>query len=117
LSVKGSESGGVSIISNFQFNECKVRELLAHMILYHECPFRIMEHVLFNKFMEACTPPWQKNSQATAKSLCFATYELEKKLKALLNRVPKVNIRTDMWTSCQKVSYMVVTCHFIDSKW
>jgi hypothetical protein len=22
-----------------------------------------------------------------------------------------------MWTSCQKVSYMVVTCHFIDSKW
>ncbi|GLT77864.1 hypothetical protein SLA2020_494190 [Shorea laevis] len=22
-----------------------------------------------------------------------------------------------MWTSCQQISYMVVTCHFIDSDW
>ncbi|XP_062155266.1 zinc finger BED domain-containing protein RICESLEEPER 2-like [Alnus glutinosa] len=118
LSVDGKESGGVDIISNFQFDESKVRELLAHMILYHEYPFRIVEHVLFNKFMKACTPHWKKISRATAKSLCFATYEFEKKkLKTLLNRVPKVNITTDMWTSCQKVSYMVVTCHFIDSEW
>ncbi|XP_062150253.1 zinc finger BED domain-containing protein RICESLEEPER 2-like [Alnus glutinosa] len=57
-------------------------------------------------------------SRATAKALCFDTYELEKKkLKNLLNRVHKVNITTDMWTSCQKISYMVVTCHFIDSEW
>jgi hypothetical protein len=118
LSVECSEFGGMGIISNFQFNESKVRELLAHMILYHEYPFRIVEHVLFNKFMKACTPHWKKISQATAKSLCFATYEFEnKKLKALLNWVPKVNITTDMWTSCQKVSYMVVTCHIIDSEW
>jgi hypothetical protein len=118
LSVEGNESGGVDIISNFQFDESKVRELLAHMILYHEYPFRIVYHVLFNKFMKACTLHWKKISRATAKSLCFATYEFEKKkLKALLDRVPKVNITTDMWTSCQKVSYMVVTCHFIDSEW
>jgi len=118
LSVESNASGDVGIISNFQFDESKVRELLAHMILYHEYPFRMVEHVLFNKFMKACTPHWKKISRATAKSLCFATYDFEKKkLKALLNRVPKVNITTDMWTSCQKVSYMVVTCHFIDSDW
>jgi len=29
----------------------------------------------------------------------------------------KVNITTDMWTSAQRVSYMVVTCHFVDSDW
>jgi hypothetical protein len=118
LSVESNASGDVGIISNFQFDESKVRELLAHMILYHEYPFRMVEHVLFNKFMKACTPHWKKNFRATAKSLCFATYDFEKKkLKALLNRVPKVNITTDMWTSCQKISYMVVTCHFIDSDW
>ncbi|KAG6667256.1 hypothetical protein CIPAW_01G089100 [Carya illinoinensis] len=46
------------------------------------------------------------------------TYENEKtKLRALLKHVNKVHITTDMWTSCQKLSYMVVTCHFIDSDW
>jgi hypothetical protein len=56
LSIEGSESGSVGIISNFQFNESKVIELLSHMIMYHEYPFKIVEHVLFNKFMKACTP-------------------------------------------------------------
>jgi len=34
-----------------------------------------------------------------------------------LRNVNKVNITTDMWTSGQRVSYMVVTCHFVDSWW
>ncbi|XP_062158744.1 zinc finger BED domain-containing protein RICESLEEPER 2-like [Alnus glutinosa] len=117
-SVDGSQFGGVGNISNFQFDESKVRELLAHMMLYHEYSFRMEEHMLFNKFMKACTPHWKKISRATAKCRCFATYEFEKKkLKPLLNQVPKVNITIDKWTSYQKVSYMVVTCHFIDSGW
>jgi hypothetical protein len=96
----------------FQFHESKVIELLSHMIFYHEYPFRIVEHVVFNKYMKACIPHWQKISQATAKSICFVNYKSEKKkLKALLNRVSKVYITTDMWTSFQKVSYVVVTCH------
>jgi hypothetical protein len=33
----------------------KVREIFPHMILYHEYPFMQVEHVLFNKFMKACT--------------------------------------------------------------
>ena len=31
--------------------------------------------------------------------------------------VDRVNITTDMWTSSQRVSYMVVTCHFVDFNW
>ncbi|XP_040997110.1 zinc finger BED domain-containing protein RICESLEEPER 2-like [Juglans microcarpa x Juglans regia] len=57
-------------------------------------------------------------SLAAAKKECMITYETEKtKLKALLEPVDKVHITTDMWTSCQKLSYMVVTCHFIDTDW
>jgi hypothetical protein len=45
-------------------------------------------------------------------------YQNEKrKLRKLLKIVDKVNITTDMWTSCQKLSYMMVTCHFVDSTW
>jgi hypothetical protein len=113
-----SDCSSVGSGSCFTYDHKKVRELASHMILYHEYPFMVVEHVLFNKFMRANTPYWQKISRTTAKSDCISTYEIEKnKLKNLLRNVNKVNITTDMWTSGQRVSYMVVTCHFVDSWW
>ena len=42
----------------------------------------------------------------------------KKKVSALLKSANKVSVTTDIWKSTnQKVSYMVVTCHFIDSNW
>ncbi|KAL8524225.1 hypothetical protein ACS0TY_013983 [Phlomoides rotata] len=34
-----------------------------------------------------------------------------------LNGVNRVSVTTDMWKSDQKISYMVVTCHFVDSNY
>jgi hypothetical protein len=110
--------GGGAMLTNFSWSEKKVRELASHMVLFHEYPFNMMEHDLFNKFMKACTPHWKKISRATVKSDCMSTYLSEKKkIKAMLGGVEKVNITTDMWTSSQRVSYMVVTCHYVDSDW
>jgi len=50
------EMGGVGSLSNFTFNEKNVRKLAAYMVLFHEYPFNMMEHELFNKFIRACTP-------------------------------------------------------------
>jgi hypothetical protein len=112
------DNDGFGTLSNFVYNEKRVRELVAHMVLLHEYPFNMMEHELFNKFMRACTPHWKKISRATVKSDCVATYNIEKKkLKTLLSEVDRVNITIDMWTSSQRVSYMVVTCHFVDYNW
>ncbi|XP_059436054.1 zinc finger BED domain-containing protein RICESLEEPER 2-like [Corylus avellana] len=105
-------------LTTFCYKESRVRELAAHMVLLHEYPFNMMEHELFNKFMRACTPHWKKISHATIRNDCITTYQNEKrKLRTLLKLVDKVNITTDMWTSCQRVSYIVVTCHFVDSTW
>jgi hypothetical protein len=105
------DNDGFRTLSNFVYNEKRVRELTAHMVLLHEYSFNMMEHELFNKFMRACTPHWKKISRATVKSDCIATYNIEKKkLKTFISRVDGVNITTDMWTSSQRVSYMVVTC-------
>jgi hypothetical protein len=88
------------------------------MVLFHEYPFKMMEHELFNKFMKACTPHWKKISRATLKGNCMAAYLSEKKkIKVMLDGVEKVNITTDMWTSSQRVSYMVVTWHYVDLDW
>jgi hypothetical protein len=94
------ELGGGASLTNFSFSEKRVRELAAHMVLFHEYPFNMMEHELFNKFMKACTPHWKKISRATLKGDCIAIYLSEKKkIKAMLGGVEKVNITTDMWTS------------------
>jgi hypothetical protein len=78
----------------------------------------MMERELFNKFMKACTPYWKKISRATLKNDCMALYLNEKKkMKTMFSGVDKVNITTDMWTSSQRVSYMVVICHFVNSNW
>ena len=87
----------VSSVINFIYDVKKVRELASHMILYHEYPFMQMEHALFNKFMKANTPYWQKISHAPTKNDYISTYEIEKrKLQILLRGVNKVNITTDM---------------------
>ena len=35
----------------------------------------------------------------------------------MLKSVDKISITTDIWRSGQKISYMVITSHFIDSAW
>nr|GMC66613.1 zinc finger BED domain-containing protein RICESLEEPER 2-like [Ipomoea batatas] len=68
-----------------------MREYAANWIMMHEHPFTILEEV----------------------------YEIEKKkLKNNLESVSKVSLTTDCWKSKnQKIEYMVVTGHWIDSSW
>ncbi|XP_027075871.2 zinc finger BED domain-containing protein RICESLEEPER 2-like [Coffea arabica] len=54
----------------------------------------------------------------TVKEDCMSTYTIEKrKLKSLLKGTGRISITTDLWKSGQKIQYMVVTGHFIDSDW
>ncbi|XP_027096023.2 zinc finger BED domain-containing protein RICESLEEPER 2-like [Coffea arabica] len=73
---------------------------------------------LFNKFMKAVSPFYKKINRQTVKEDCMSTYTIEKrKLKSLLKGAGRISITTDLWKSGQKIQYMVVTGHFIDSDW
>ncbi|KAL3510611.1 hypothetical protein ACH5RR_030012 [Cinchona calisaya] len=69
--------------------------------------------------MKLGLPDRQKISRNTSKADCVAVYELEKKkLKNLLKNVNKVSLTTDLWKSKnQKIEYMVIIGHWIDSSW
>ncbi|XP_059461854.1 zinc finger BED domain-containing protein RICESLEEPER 2-like [Corylus avellana] len=78
----------------------------------------VAQDMVSNEFAKSLELQWAKLSRDAAKNDCFATFEIEKrKLRNLLRGFLKVNIITDMWTSCQRLYYMVVTCHFIDYDW
>ncbi|XP_030964253.1 zinc finger BED domain-containing protein RICESLEEPER 1-like [Quercus lobata] len=113
--------GGVEsevAIANFKYDRAKVREKASHMILVHEYPFNMMEQKVFNVFMKTATPYYQKISHNTARNDCISTFELEKKkLKIMLGSVNRVSFIADFWKSGQKIGYMWLTCHFVDSSW
>ena len=102
-----------------KFDMEKVREAAAHWVLMHEHPFTILEEEGFNLMMKRAVPEWKKISRATAKNDCMQVYELEKnKLRNKLKNVERVSITTDLWKSKnQKIEYMVITGHWIDSDW
>ncbi|KAL3497720.1 hypothetical protein ACH5RR_040452 [Cinchona calisaya] len=96
-----------------------MRAAVAHWVLMHEHPFNILEEEGFNFMMKLGLANWQKISRNTSKADCVVVYELEKKeLKNLLKNVNKVSLTTDLWKSKnQKIEYMVITEHWIDSSW
>lgn len=87
------------------------------MIIVHELPFVFADYV-FNLLMKNATPHYEKISHDTTRKDCITSYEIEKiKLVAELKETNRVSVTTDLWRSDQKVSYMVVTYHYIDSSW
>ncbi|XP_074570531.1 zinc finger BED domain-containing protein RICESLEEPER 2-like [Curcuma longa] len=108
----------VNAVQNFKYDHGKIREILSHMIIVHELPFLFSEYEIFNLLMRTTTPHYQKISRATVKKDCTASYEIEKKkVMTSLKDVNRVSVTTDLWKSDQKISYMVVTCHYVDSSW
>ena len=87
--------------------------------MVHELPFLFTEYEVFNLLMRNASPHYQKVSRVTLKKDCFTSYEVEKKkVFTLLKSANKVSVTTDIWkSSSQKISYMVVTSHFVDADW
>ncbi|XP_042467208.1 zinc finger BED domain-containing protein RICESLEEPER 2-like [Zingiber officinale] len=112
------ESKTVNAVQNFKYDHGKIREILSHMIIVHELPFLFSEYEMFNLLMRTATLYYQKISRTTVKKDCTTSYEIEKKkVMESLKDVNRVSVTIDLWKSDQKVSYMVVTCHYVDSSW
>jgi len=45
------------------------------------------------------------------------TEKKKEELKMAQSSVEKVALTTDCWTTLTRVSYITITCHYIDSEW
>ncbi|KNA10033.1 hypothetical protein SOVF_148100 [Spinacia oleracea] len=107
-------------LENHVFNQEESRKELAHMVVLHEYPLSIVEHVGFRRFVISLNPSFKIISRNTLKSDILKMFVSEKaNLKKLFDgHGGRVAITTDMWTaSPQKKGYMAVTSHFIDDQW
>lgn len=62
---------------------------------------------------------WEKSITVTIKKDCKQVYEaIKEKLKAKLKNISKISLTTYIWKSRnQKINYMVLDTHFINSNW
>ena len=108
-----------SLQQNDQFDESCYRRELARMFVVAELPFKFVENEAFVSYNNVIQPRFNLPCRTTLKRDCLGLYEEERgKLKQYLSKFTgRVCLTTNTWTSCQNLSYLCLTCHFIDDDW
>ncbi|CAN1817859.1 Zinc finger BED domain-containing protein RICESLEEPER 2 [Linum perenne] len=103
-----------------EYNYEVAKKELCSMILVHEYPLSIAEHLGFKRFCCALQPLFKVPCHNTMKKEILTLYELTKtKIQREIdgNR-GRVAVTTNMWTATnQKRGYMAITAHYIDNSW
>ncbi|KAG8391566.1 hypothetical protein BUALT_Bualt01G0200900 [Buddleja alternifolia] len=102
------------------FNKEVTRRELAMMVVLHDYPLSMVEHVGFQRFVASFQSSFQMISRNTLKNDIMKIYGDEKAKchKALEKLKCRIAITTDMWTSGNnKKGFMVITGHYIDDFW
>jgi len=112
----GGNKGGL-IPWKFDQEECRMT--LCRMVIVDELPFSFVEKEGFRNFMKVAQPCFHIPSRTTVTRDCFALFNVEKNklMKFLKGTSQRVSLTTDTWTSIQKINYMCITTHWIDSEW
>lgn len=103
-----------------KFDQNISRNELASMVVRHEYPLSMVDHVGFRKFVTSLNSSFKIISGDTLKNDIMKMYnDGRSSLKTLLeHNESRVAITTSVWTaSDQRKRYMAVTSHFIDKQW
>lgn len=119
-SAKGSNGSTLEIGGKYKFNQQACRRELVNMIVLHEYPLGIVEHIGFRRYSHSLNPEFKIISRNTVKADVLKDYKEERRKleKILAHNKSRIAITTDMW-SCknQRKGYMAVTAHYIDDDW
>lgn len=111
---------GTTMLGTYNFNQDDGRTELANMIILHEYPLSMVDHVGFRRYSYALQPLFKVVSRNTIKNdiMKIFEHEKEKTMKLLDSNASRIALTTDMWTSSnQKRGFMAITSHFIDASW
>ena len=87
------------------------------MIILHEYPFSIVEHIGFRSYSASLQPMFKMVIRNTIKRDILSIYDFEndKSMQQIDKNQNKISITTDMWTLQNKRrGFVIVTTHFID---
>ncbi|CAN0913320.1 Zinc finger BED domain-containing protein RICESLEEPER 1 [Linum grandiflorum] len=107
-------------LSAYQYSSEVSRKELCSMILVHEYPLSIVDHLGFRRFCCSLQSQFTVPCRNTIKNDILALYAVQReKLQKLLDgNLGRVSVTTDLWTaSNQKRGYIAVIGHLNDNNW
>uniref|UniRef100_A0A8R7URY7 AC transposase n=1 Tax=Triticum urartu TaxID=4572 RepID=A0A8R7URY7_TRIUA len=107
-------------MESYTFNQEYARAELGNMLVLHDYPLSMVDHVGFRRFVAALQPLFKLHTRNTIRTDIVERYDIEKKkaIEYMSMVQSRVTVTTDMWTSdSQKKGYMAITAHFIDESW
>jgi hypothetical protein len=95
------------------------RNELVKLIVLHGLPFSFVEYAGFRKFCATLNPWFKSVDRVTIQNDCMDAYHLHRNAyeNFFKNCNYRVSLTGDIWTSNQKLEYLCITCHWIDSEW
>ena len=104
-------------LNTYQFDQVRVRNKLARMVILHEYPLSMVDHIGFKEFVADLQPMFKLITRNILKSDILKIYdnEREKVLKMTDKNGSRIAITTAKCTSRNKKrGFIVITAHFID---
>jgi hypothetical protein len=120
LITQQNKMDGKMSLNTYQFDQDQVRRGLARMVILHEYPLSMVDHIGFREFVGLLQPIFKMICRNTLKKDIFKIYDnkKEKALQVVDKNESRIAITTDMWTSSNKKrGFMVVTTHFVNKSW
>jgi hypothetical protein len=120
LITQQNKMDGKMSLNTYHFDQDQVRRGLARMVILHEYPLSMVDHIGFREFVGLLQPMFKMICRNTLKRDIFKIYdnEKEKALQVVDKNESRIAITTDMWTSSNKKrGFMVVTAHFVNKSW
>ncbi|CAN0917467.1 Putative AC transposase [Linum grandiflorum] len=108
---------GKTELSANQFSSDVSRKELCIMILMHEYPLSMVDHLYFKRFCCTLQPLFKVPTRNTVKKDILNLYETQRAnmQRRIDQNKGRIAITTDMWTATnQKRGYMAVTGHYVD---
>ncbi|CAN1256584.1 Putative AC transposase [Linum perenne] len=103
-----------------QFSSEASKKELGIMIIMHEYPLAMVDHLYFKRFCCSLQPLFKVPTRNTMRKEIYCMYRAERSriMKEMEGTKSRIAITTDMWTATnQKRGYMAVTAHYIDNTW
>jgi hypothetical protein len=106
-------------LDKWRFSQDTSRRELARMIALHGLPLSIVDYDGFRRFVSSLNPIFKMISRRTISNDCLKLFQEQKQalVDVFKSTSSRVSLTMDMWTSCQTLGYMCITCHFLDEDW
>nr|XP_043622006.1 zinc finger BED domain-containing protein RICESLEEPER 1-like [Erigeron canadensis]XP_043622007.1 zinc finger BED domain-containing protein RICESLEEPER 1-like [Erigeron canadensis] len=102
-----------------KFDQERSRLDLARMIMLHDYPPAMVEHLGFKIFVKNLQPMFEVMTTGVIESDCLTIYakERQKVFDIIRNLHGRIGLAVGMWSSPENVDFLCLTANYIDDNW